>query len=398
MTDNMTSLRHGELADLMARIDATGKPYTIYAEVLERAALQQFADAMEHHAITKGALMPDTHAGYSLPVGGVVASTDQVFPAFVGYDIGCGMVALPMNGVDADGITSKSKEIFDNIYRDVPTGFGHNSRDVDWSSSLPCTNIIRNQIANGALAQIGSLGGGNHFIEIGSDDDGRVWIICHSGSRNLGHKVASHYMAVAANSDFAQEGCFGLDVNSDDGRHYIMDLNYALEFALANRREIVRRVAQVIGRKVGGKPEWDKLINRNHNHAELRNGEWIHRKGATHAENGMMGVIPGNMRDGSFIVRGKGNDNSMCSSSHGAGRVLSRSAAKEKLTMADFETTMKGITAKVETGTLDESPFAYKDIFAVMKAQTDLVDVVHHVRPIINIKGITEKKWAKKKG
>ena len=136
-----------------------------------------------------------------------------------------------------------------------------------------------------------------------------------------------------------------------------------------------------------GGADWEHLINRNHNHAEEKDGLWIHRKGATHAEDGMMGVIPGNMRDGSFIVRGKGNPDSLYSSSHGAGRVIGRKQAKRELDLEDFKLTMKGVTAMVGEDTLDESPMAYKDIFEVMRLQADLVDMIHHITPIVNVKG-----------
>jgi tRNA-splicing ligase RtcB len=162
---------------------------------------------------------------------------------------------------------------------------------------------------------------------------------------------------------------------------------------------MLARTARVIGKYAGGAPDWSQLINRNHNHAVLRDGLWIHRKGATHAEEGMMGVIPGNMRDGSFIVRGKGNPDSLYSSSHGAGRVLGRRAAKETLSLDAFQNTMKGVTATVTEDTLDEAPYAYKNIFDVMDAQRELVDVVHRVVPVINIKGVDsvrrDRKWKK---
>ena len=178
-----------------------------------------------------------------------------------------------------------------------------------------------------------------------------------------------------------------MDTNTQAGKDYITDINYALQFALLNRAEMIQRVEKIMKRYAKGHGDWDGLINRNHNHAELKDGLWIHRKGATHAEKDMMGVIPGNMRDGSFIVKGKGNPESLYSSSHGAGRVLGRRAAKETLKMEDFKESMKGIKARVEAATIDESPAAYKNIFEVMDQQKELVDVIHHVKPIINIKG-----------
>ncbi|CCG43373.1 RtcB family protein [Magnetospirillum molischianum] len=356
------------------------KPIHIFADAIDGAALSQFYDAMKCDFALKGALMPDAHKGYALPIG-----------------------AVPLRGEDlntASRVREAAEFIFKRIYEVVPTGFRHNDRRVVWAEGekIPCTKVVSQQITDGALKQLGSLGSGNHFIEIGVDDFRQVWIIIHSGSRNVGHKTATHYMKLASGDGKAREAHFGLRVDSPEGQDYITDLNFCLEFALANRREIANRVAGVIREFTGAVPDWDRLVNRNHNHAELRwmahNGPtrdmkavWVHRKGATHAEDGMMGVIPGNMRDGSFIVRGKGNPDSLWSSSHGAGRVLGRREANETLSLEDFVETMTGVVAKVNTSTLDESPFAYKDIFAVMAAQTDLVEVVAHVRPIINIKG-----------
>lgn len=190
----------------------------------------------------------------------------------------------------------------------------------------------------------------------------------------------------------AREGYYGLDATSQDGEDYIIDLNFGLEFALENRKMMMAQIEIAMNTFCDGEFIWHSLINRNHNHAELKNhpkfGEvWIHRKGATHAETDMMGVIPGNMLDGSFIVRGKGNSDSLWSSSHGAGRVLGRKQAKETLKLEDFEAVMDGIVANVDQNRLDESPFAYKDIYQVMSDQVSLVDVVAHVQPILNVKG-----------
>ena len=238
-----------------------------------------------------------------------------------------------------------------------------------------------------ATRQIGTLGGGNHFIEIGEDEQRHVWIIIHSGSRGVGHGVAGRYMAIAANSDKPKEGHFGFLSDSALGMDYIDDLNWCLEYALMNRKEIVRRVSSVLKVETGADPIWGSLINRNHNHAELKDGVWIHRKGATQAEAGMMGVIPGNMRDGSFIVRGLGNPDALWSSSHGAGRTMGRMEAKRTLDHAQFVSDMVNVTCRTDEEILDEAPRAYKDIFEVMKAQDGLVDILHHVTPIINAKG-----------
>lgn len=395
------------------------KPIKIYSDAIEGAALHQFYEAMKQPEAVQGALMPDAHSGYALPIGAVVATRGAIFPSWVGFDIGCGMCALPTAFKRAD-VEANAKAIFDQIYRDVPVGFNHNKRSETWVYDSPLGVGVSDFVAKELVLagapgkQIGTLGSGNHFIEIGADETDRVWIIIHSGSRNVGHKIASHYMRIA-NDEFLvrqgkqpdgkkREGHYALYEGTPSFDDYRADLMFAQEFALANRKMIMRRVVEAMFRKIDTRGcdmvDWGDLINRNHNHAEFKtiaiddgSGEpcdqpvWIHRKGATHAEEGMMGVIPGNMRDGSFIVRGKGNPQALFSSSHGAGRVLSRTAAKDTVSLDDFKATMVGIQAKVCDATRDESPFAYKDIFQVMKDQQDLVEVVAHVKPIINIKG-----------
>jgi len=367
------------------------KPIKIYAETLEGEALAQFYSAMSQDFSVKGALMPDAHTGYSLPIGAAIATEGVILPSWVGYDIGCGMSALPLN-IHRDDIDGRHQAIFDEIYKQVPVGGNRNSVDTKGSQlTLSGLSAESAQIATDKYWQLalGSLGGGNHFIEIGHDEQDQLWIVIHSGSRGVGYGIAHHYMKRAANSDKAKEGHFGFKTDSLEGQAYINDLNWGLQFALDNRKEMIRRVANIILERPrhAGLVNKDNLINRNHNHAVLRDGLWIHRKGATHAEVGMDGVIPGNMRDGSFIVEGKGNPDALYSSSHGAGRVLSRKAAREQVQVGDFEKTMVGITAKVGASTVDESPFSYKDVFEVMRLQQDLVKVKHHIKPLINIKG-----------
>ncbi len=367
------------------------KPHKIYAEYVEGAALNQFYEAMKHDTVVQGALMADAHKGYALPIGAVVAMDGVVWPAAVGYDIGCGMCAMPTSFEKAH-VEAQKDLIFDRIYEQIPVGFNWNKKRVNFHvtgelEKEPITPHFKKIYHERGVLQIGSLGGGNHFIEIGYDEADMIWIIIHSGSRNLGHNIAMHYMKLASGDGKAREGYYVLDFQSNDGANYVTDLNYALQFALLNRAEMMKRVERILSKVAKGHGDWYGLINRNHNHAELKDGLWIHRKGATHAEKGMEGVIPGNMRDGSFIVQGKGDPESLNSSSHGAGRVLGRRAAKETLKMEDFKKSMKGIKAKVSTDTIDESPGAYKNIFDVMEQQKDLVEVMHHIKPIINIKG-----------
>lgn len=370
-------------------LENLGKPYHIFAEVLEPEAIVQFVDAMGLDSVVEGALMPDAHMGYTLPIGAVIAVKDVVYPSFVGYDIGCGCCALKTEFKIKD-IKDNAKKIFDQIYRDIPVGFNHNQKNSVWNNIPECTNAAKEIFDKNGLKQLCSLGGGNHYIELGYDEQENVWITVHSGSRGIGHAIATHYMKLASGSDKAKEGAFGFDIGTKEGQDYIKDMNFCLEFALENRKQMVQRVVNSICHVL--KIDWFyidymHLINRNHNHAEMKNGLMIHRKGATHAEEGMMGVIPGNMKDGSFIVRGKGNPNALWSSSHGAGRCMGRKKAERELSIDDFKTSMEGIMAKVGKDTLDESPMAYKNIFEVMKQQSDMVEVAAHIKPIINIKG-----------
>jgi tRNA-splicing ligase RtcB len=373
------------------------KPYKIYSDDIDPVALDQFFSAMKQDFVVQGALMPDAHAGYSLPIGGVVATKDVIVPAWVGYDIGCGMCANKLN-IKVSSLDEVRDIIFNEIYNLVPVG--RNAHSNDYLFDNITTPSFRKDVKDvcdrvgesyeDAKAKLGTLGSGNHFIEIGADENNDVWIVVHSGSRHFGHSIASHYMKLASGTNKAKEGHYGFDVNSEEGKAYIHDMNVALEYALYNRKIMLYLVIDAIKMYLGYDVAFidsDVLINRNHNHAEERNGLWIHRKGATHAENGMMGVIPGNMRDGSYIVRGKGNPDSLYSSSHGAGRILGRRKAKEQLDVNIFELMMSGIVAKVDKNTLDESPMAYKDISKVMENQEDLVDIVVHIRPVINIKG-----------
>jgi len=362
----------------------------IFSNNIDSEALAQFESAMAQDFVVKGALMPDAHKGYSLPIGGVVATQDVILPAWVGYDIGCGMCALKTT-FSPSQIKQNRNQLFQDIYRKIPTGFKHNRNNRKWDHSRYDRSADLDGIfEKNGLKQLCSLGSGNHFIEIGFDENHHVWIIVHSGSRNLGHSAATHYMKIASGDGKAREGHFGLMVNSKNGQNYIKDMNFCLEFALENRKQILVTVLETLYKKIRENKQLDfdlsKMINRNHNHAELIEGMWIHRKGATQARKGMLGVVPGNMRDGSFIVEGLGNPDSLWSSSHGAGRTLGRKKAKRQLSLDDFKSEMKGIQAKVSQSTLDESPMAYKNIFQVMDQQNSMVQTLHHVKPIINIK------------
>lgn len=405
----------------------------IYAEVLEDTALEQFETAMSLPQNIKGALMPDAHSGYTLPIGAVIESVGWISPAYVGYDIGCGMSSIRTNvHIDMVDKTHLMK-IKNEVINKIPIGFNKHKTKQTIHGYLPEATVFGNEtLMNKGTYSIGTLGGGNHFIEFGTDSEGFINIVIHSGSRNVGHSIATHYMGKAQISSidvsafedefksrhswedknpeaFAlamkkhvakrtseessknkKEGHHGFYLESDEGKAYLKDLNMALDFALLNRKTMLDRCIEAMFLTLGHEITTDRFINRNHNHAEIKNnGNVIHRKGATHAEKGMYGVIPGNMRDGSFIVIGKGNEDSLCSSSHGAGRVLSRRKAKETLSVDEFNDDMRSVVTNHTVETLDESPKAYKDIFEVMRIQEKqgIVKVIDRIVPIINIKG-----------
>lgn len=360
-------------------LDELNKPYSIFTDWVESSAIDQFVNVMKQPDVIQGALMPDVHAGYVLPIGGVVATKGTIYPAFVGYDIGCGVSTVQIGLKDRKNV----KHIRDTIARVVPVGFTshHHAYPLDILNrriGVP-PDCIRDLVES-QLTQVATLGGGNHFIEVGEDSEGKLWLSIHSGSRGLGHKVATRFMEASGG-----EGVHPIDVNSELGKDYIAAMNYCLRWALFNREKMMRNICEALDATFFE----DTMVNRNHNHAEEKDGLWIHRKGATHAEDGMLGVIPANMRDGVFIVRGKGNADSLASSSHGAGRVLSRSKAKKTITLDEFREMMGkvGDGFTIDENRIDECPAAYKPIDQVMANQEDLIEIINHIKPIVNVKG-----------
>ena len=360
-------------------------------EYIEKSAIVQFNSAMSQYYSIKGALMPDAHKGYGLPIGGVVATEGVIVPSWVGYDIGCGCSSFKTPWSANELSRDMRVHIYKKINQQVPVGFERHKNAQDWDNSdIPRTDFLNDIFRNGGSNQLNTLGGGNHFIEVGADEFGMIWVSLHSGSRGVGHKTATKYMKIAGGGK-AKEGHFPLMVESQDAKDYITDMKFCLEFALENRKRMIQTVVTIISEVLGEKEycyDMSNLINRNHNHAELtKKGLWIHRKGATHADKGYLGVIPANMKDGVFIVKGKGNKDSLNSSSHGAGRLLGRKVAKQTLDINEFKNIMVGIVSNADHSTLDESPMAYKDIHVVLGLQKNLIDVLHHIRPLINVKG-----------
>jgi tRNA-splicing ligase RtcB len=353
---------------------------------LEPEAVRQIDEALALPFLEVLAIMPDCHPGYHLPIGAVALLSGVISPSYVGYDIGCGMCCLKAD-LDAKEIQGMELDIFEEIYARVPVAFESRGRPLDYPEfrSACGDKGLDRKVASRLNVQLGTLGGGNHFIEIGAASDGALAVTIHSGSRNIGHSIASHYMQAARSEDRDLPPGF-LRLGGRLGNAYVRDMDFALEYALENRRIMMRTVLEVLGL-----PEklMARMINENHNHALVSSdGAVLHRKGATPAEKDQYGVIPGNMRDGVYVTRGLGNRRYLCSASHGAGRTMSRKQAKKKFKLREFQAAMQGVVARVTPGTLDESPFAYKNLDEVVAMQDGVVvEVADKILPLINIKG-----------
>lgn len=390
---------------------------------LESGAFDQAMDISKLPFVFKHvALMPDTHQGYGMPIGGVAACVDVVVPNMVGVDIGCGMGFIKTDIKANDVSRELLDKIRDDIHRRVPVGEGHAHKEVrekwagflDYIMKLEQTPVwfekdFRSAVWDLAQLNLGTLGGGNHFIELQENEEGFLCIMLHSGSRNLGHKIASYYHKVAVelnekyHSNIPTPDLAFLPVNSVEGAAYLRDMNFALEYAAENRRRMMEAVKYVVMDRLGGFVVQEE-VNIHHNYATLEkhfgHNVWVHRKGATSAKYGEIGIIPGSMGSASYIVRGLGNMFSFMSCSHGAGRKLGRNAASLALTKQECDKAMEGVSfagwkkpkrrgKKVADVEYDfgEAPGAYKSIDEVMKNQSDLVDVVHKMRPLAVVKG-----------
>ena len=372
----------------------------------DEKTLEQFENCYSKDFVVSAALMPDAHVGYVAPIGAVLKTKDFIVPAWVGFDIGCGLIAVLIKGKNlVEKVREKQNQIYNRVMKKVPMGVGeYNKPDkitektkkefeklLEKFKKNPHDKRILNYFKSTAIRHLGTLGAGNHFIELGYDKETEkeLWLIIHSGSRGIGHTVAKKYMIKASGSKKKSEyeRTFPLDANSQLGKEYLNILDFGLNYALLNRLEMSYKVMEALKEVLQEDLKSDLWVNKNHNHAIYEKGYFIHRKGATPAEKGEKGVIPGNMRDGSFLVEGKGNPKFLSSSSHGAGRSISRKGAKEKYTMEEFKEAMKGIKGTVSIETLDELPMAYKNLFKVMDAQKESVKIIKHIKPVINWKG-----------
>lgn len=354
---------------------------------LEDDCVRQIETCLSVPFLRRLAIMPDAHTGYGLPIGGVALLEGHVCPEYIGVDIGCGMCFVATD-IPSSALSDFRVEVFEGVKRKIPVGFNEREAKlhVNGLPDEPWTRIPDEQkIRSKMLSQFGTLGGGNHFIEIGeSVGSGNVCVTIHSGSRNPGLTVANHFIALAKNENVP--GFF--EIGTESCGQYVSFYTAMAEFARQNREAMMCIVLSVL-QDVCTVPVRQVLsVNESHNRLDIRDGDALHRKGATAAEDGRYGVIPGNMRDGVALTKGVGNEKFLCSSSHGAGRRMSRKKAKSSIRIEDFSDQMTGITCDVSERVLDESPDAYKDFETVLSRQHGVnIVVIDRIKPLINVKG-----------
>ncbi|WP_339134625.1 MAG: RtcB family protein [Candidatus Electrothrix sp. GW3-4] len=388
-------------------ISTEKKPIKLWLDDLEAGALEQAKHlANLPFAFRHIALMPDAHQGYGMPIGGVLATEGVVVPNAVGVDIGCGMCAVQtsLQEIEQDAL----KKIMGEIRKQIPVGFSHHKKAQHASfmpegyteeSGLDGLKVVREEY-QAALRQVGTLGGGNHFLEIQQGSDGFVWLMIHSGSRNLGYRVAHHYnkLAIALNQKWHSSvpekwQLAFLPLDGRKGQDYLQEMQYCVDFALANRQLMMHRLQETFAEIVGD-VDFGEMLNIAHNYAarehHFKKDVMIHRKGATRASTDQLGIIPGSQGTASYIVKGKGEPESFKSCSHGAGRKMGRKQAQRELDLAAEKERLDalGVIHGIRnTKDLDEAPSAYKDISVVMENQQDLVEIQVELRPLAVIKG-----------
>jgi len=386
-------------------------PVKIYTDDIERQAYQQLINLSEmpfiHNHI---AAMPDVHFGKGATVGSVIPCKGAIIPAAVGVDIGCGMNALRLT-IKAHELPDNLRAIRSTIESVIPVGFNQHKSDKARNSTIRGLSTGLDRILDRHpkllkaqkkpyqtwVRQLGTLGGGNHFIEICLDESDDVWIMLHSGSRGVGNVIGQYYIRLAQRDmerHIHQLPDKDLAYFTEGAEHfddYVHAVHWAQDYAMDNRREMMRLIVEALRKKLPKFGVSKEAINCHHNYVAIENhfGEnvYITRKGAIRAGEDELGIIPGSMGAKSFIVRGKGNPQSFCSCSHGAGRRMSRGKARRTFNAEDLEVQTEGVECRKDKGVIDEIPAAYKDIDVVMANQSDLVSVEHQLRQIVCVKG-----------
>lgn len=387
------------------------KPVKIFTSDIDPGAIQQLKNIAALPFIHSHiAAMPDVHLGIGATVGSVIPARGAIIPAAVGVDIGCGMNAVRLS-LTASQLPDNPKALRTAIEKAVPVGFGQHKYEAVKSSTLqgldrgidsivarhPGLLKMLRQFRATWAKQLGTLGGGNHFIEICLDERDDVWIMLHSGSRGVGNCIGRYFIDLAKKDMSRQFGHLpdkDLSYFVEGSAHfadYVEAVGWAQDYAMTNRREMMRLIVDALRPVLPPFELTREAINCHHNYVEQEThfgaDVYITRKGAISAREGQLGIIPGSMGAKSYIVRGKGNAESFCSCSHGAGRRMSRMEAKRRFSTQDMVEQTQGIECRKDSGVVDEIPAAYKDIDIVMENQRDLVEVVHTLRQIVCIKG-----------
>lgn len=390
-------------------------PIMSWCETPDTLAMTQAAHLATHPVIERHvALMPDCHAGMGMPIGGVIAVDNAVIPNAVGVDIGCGMVAVQTDIPAAHfAELPLRRALIESLKTRIPVGEGKSHEgEQAWDAfetrlaAYPPETTGRHWPSRLDRKNLGTLGGGNHFVELQQSDDGFIWLMLHSGSRNLGHRIATHYhnRALTLMKQFRVElpdpHLAFLPFDSTDGRNYYVDMKFALSYALENRHRMMAAFKDTVQEYAPG-VHFLQEINIHHNYAALEKHfgrtYMIHRKGATSAKPGETGIIPGSMGTASYIVRGLGHPDSFMSCSHGAGRTMSRTAACQTLSIEQCDSALEGIVHdrwkpfhnRKGKGLMDlsEAPQAYKPIDDVIDAQRDLIEPLVRLTPLAVLKG-----------
>jgi len=386
-------------------------PVKVYTGEIEPAARAQLVNISRlpvvHHHV---AAMPDVHLGIGATVGSVIPTLRAVIPAAVGVDIGCGMMAARLSLAASDIDEAALRKVFNQVSRDVPVGFDqHGERSArtqaakrfkkDLAKILEKHPGIAKRIGRHSHweLQLGTLGGGNHFIEVCLDEADRVWVMLHSGSRGIGNALGTYFIELAkrdAERNRLQLPDRDLAYFPEGAEHfddYVEAVGWAQDYARANRVEMMDLVVEALRRHLPPFALTEEAVNCHHNYVEREEhfGErvWLTRKGAIRARAGDLGIIPGSMGARSYIVRGKGSPESFDSCAHGAGRLMSRNAAQKRFRVEDLIQQTHGVVCRKDKGVIDEIPGAYKDIDQVMSDQSDLVEVVHALKQVLCVKG-----------
>lgn len=394
------------------RVSTGGRvPVKIFTHDIEPEALQQLANIAQLPFIHKHiAAMPDVHAGIGATVGSVIPTIAAIIPAAVGVDIGCGMNAVRLS-LNANQLPDNLRKLRSTIENAIPVGFAMHERDIARNSTIaalsgglhkilechPKIASLQKKPYQTWIRQIGTLGGGNHFIELCLDENQDVWIMLHSGSRGIGNAIGRYFIELAKQdmgrqlANLPDKDLAYLEEGSAHFDDYVFAVHWAQDYARANRQEMMHLIVEALKKVLPDFRLTKEAINCHHNYVSIEEHYgatvMVTRKGAIRAGLNELGIIPGSMGAKSYIVKGRGNPESFCSCSHGAGRRMSRTAAKRLFTQADLEAQTSGVECRKDAGVIDEIPGAYKDIDKVMENQSDLVEVVHTLRQIICVKG-----------